>query len=485
MSTGMPWVRLHTDFINDEKLGALTRSAKLRFFELLALAGQLNAGGSIASGGAALSVAQIAFKLHDSREAVDADMAELAACGVIAFADGAYSITNWDKRQSEKWEKRRADCNARVQKHRAAKAEKFDNNADVTQKQPCNADVTALQGQCNAVTEAQEIEVEKEIEELSTKLEVSCTAQAAQKTTTDQQTFVPPPSVSAKSPPSFTPSATQAIFGDELPQGLKAQKTVREVKAEARAAQNAVRPRYLDYPAVAAVARGWDKFFTASFAEWLHASLAYPLQEGRVTSELLETRAKEWAAKYGTYQRENQNLIAVLLNGWDERKEPTAAKFFNKPVRVGRGVQRRPQVQYADDSERAKAAERNAAREIEEREARRIQSQRDAENLKLTTRAATFSPSSFALQPSALAAWDSVKEAIERETGRGNFITFLKAAQLVAVDGDRALVFCPNKYGADWLANRSADRLAALWQTHTGASIHFTFAVKQQEAAHV
>jgi len=327
-------VKLHTDFINDEKLGELPRGTRFRFVELLALAGDVNDGGRIP-----FTPPQIAFKLRDSnREEVAADLADLARVGLLTQEEVGYSITNWSKRQKTDWDSARKNGRERQRKFRAG--DKSD-TPEIPENDK-NTPVTALHCESNAVTNQGDREGEREGDKIGTKLEVSCTAQTAQKTTTDHHAFEPPPSVSAKIPPEFASSATASM---DLPASFKAQKSVRKVKSEARAAQNATRPRYLDYPAVAAVAKGWDKFFTASFAEWLQTNLAYPLQEGRVTVELLETRAREWASKYGTFQRENANLIAVLLNGWDAKSSPDKP-LFGKPAVVG---------STGDDFERVKA----------------------------------------------------------------------------------------------------------------------------------
>jgi len=45
----MPWVKLHTSYLDDSRFARLDDGQKFRFFQLLMLAGQLDAGGYFTS----------------------------------------------------------------------------------------------------------------------------------------------------------------------------------------------------------------------------------------------------------------------------------------------------------------------------------------------------------------------------------------------------------------------------------------------------
>lgn len=133
MKSGMPWVKLWTDFIHDDKLAEVGRSARLRFVELLCLAGECDADGVLVNGEEPLSAARIAFRLHDAPAQVKADIDVLHRAGVLTIKDGAISITNWDARQGEKWAEIKAKWRARQARHRNVTRDSRVSHASVTQ----------------------------------------------------------------------------------------------------------------------------------------------------------------------------------------------------------------------------------------------------------------------------------------------------------------------------------------------------------------
>lgn len=194
----------------------------------------------------------------------------------------------------------------------------------------------------------------------------------------------------------------------------------------------------------------------------------------------------------GAVQRATSNPAGLTVHILTEYTETRQIALFDVPVpeshrgkgRKG-GLQRRPQIHYTDE-QREQANQRAAE-----------WSQKHAQE-KLA-RAASPLPSGGVggggCQPLATsnqpltsqhtAAWEAAKQTVAAQMNKGNFLVFLKAAQLVAVDGDRAHIVAPNQYAVDWLTHRAAGPLAAAWQTHTGAPTTLTFSVKQLEAAHV
>jgi hypothetical protein len=200
----------------------------------------------------------------------------------------------------------------------------------------------------------------------------------------------------------------------------------------------------------------------------------------------------------GAVQRATSNPAGLTVHILTEYTETRQIALFDVPVpeshrgkgRKG-GLQRRPQIHYTDE-QREQANQRAA--EWAQKHAQ--------ENL---ARAASPLPSGGAggglgvggggCQPPATSnqpltsqhtqAWEAARQTVAGQMARGNFLVFLSAAKLVAVDGDRAHIVAPNQYAVDWLTHRAAGPLAAAWQARTGAPITLTFSVKQLEADHV
>lgn len=107
-NSSMPWVKLYLDLLDDPKIGKMPRSTRLRFIELMLLAGECDADGDLVSGGNFMSTLDIAWRLRDSVESVEADILALSDAGVLMVDDGGgICVTNFAKRQGRSQSEKR------------------------------------------------------------------------------------------------------------------------------------------------------------------------------------------------------------------------------------------------------------------------------------------------------------------------------------------------------------------------------------------
>jgi len=111
----MPWVKLYGEFIDDPKIGALSETAKLRFVQLILLAGECDADGILAAGDEPMTIEMIAWRLRISADQLAADIAALEKGGMLRRQDGVIELVNFDKRQGrgqtdkrQEWRERKA-----------------------------------------------------------------------------------------------------------------------------------------------------------------------------------------------------------------------------------------------------------------------------------------------------------------------------------------------------------------------------------------
>ena len=329
MKQGMPWVKVWTDFIHDDKLAEVSRSARLRFVELLCLAGECDADGAIVNGEEALTTTRIAFRLHDSLSAVRADVDALIGLGVIEMDGDTIRIRNWEKRQGENWGQIKAKWRERQSRRRNVTRD-MSNASHVS-----HANVTPREG-----------EGEKKEKEKRTP------AVAGVRTATAAAPVVPPPSTSQAPEHRIATTATPAI-----PDAMRTQKAPPRAKAG-----------HLAWPKVAAFMRGMNLTHVSAERAALIEETCFA-----VTAEDVEKRAGEWLTRYGKPVKDETwgRAFDVCANGWAERKAIPAPAVFQPFARKGA----RPQVSYTD--EQRAAAEARAREQLAEREGR-IAEQGDA-----------------------------------------------------------------------------------------------------------
>lgn len=99
--SNLPWIKLYTEIINDDKLGFVDDQLKWRFVQLLALAGDCDAEGYLCSTSHPLSTKSIAYRLRLSCDQLQADLEVLAENDLIRFEaeSGAWLIPSFARRQ--------------------------------------------------------------------------------------------------------------------------------------------------------------------------------------------------------------------------------------------------------------------------------------------------------------------------------------------------------------------------------------------------
>ena len=96
MAASMPWVKVYTEILDDPKILRLSLSAKWRFIQLIALAGEADASGAIVNGGMALTLADLSARLRDTKKRIQSDINELDVLGLISTRDGVFFVENFE-----------------------------------------------------------------------------------------------------------------------------------------------------------------------------------------------------------------------------------------------------------------------------------------------------------------------------------------------------------------------------------------------------
>jgi 5-methylcytosine-specific restriction endonuclease McrA len=119
MMSEMPWVKLYTEFLDDCKIANLSDSAKLRFVQLILLAGECDAEGSLEeSAGRPLSIEDIAWRLRIDAKKLNNEINDLQKANVISISDQTIIINNFSKRQGRPQSIKREQWRKRQQLHR-------------------------------------------------------------------------------------------------------------------------------------------------------------------------------------------------------------------------------------------------------------------------------------------------------------------------------------------------------------------------------
>jgi hypothetical protein len=95
----MPWVKIYTEILDDPKMMDLSTSAKWRFVQFIALAGEFDMNGLLTDGDNPMSVKKIAWRLREAAETIQGDLDQLKAAGLISESDGAICVVNFSARQ--------------------------------------------------------------------------------------------------------------------------------------------------------------------------------------------------------------------------------------------------------------------------------------------------------------------------------------------------------------------------------------------------
>lgn len=128
-SSPMPWIKLYTEFLNDRKIAKLDDIVKLRFIQLMLLAGECDAEGWLIDSAGILTYDDIAWRLRVDPVKLSVEIKVLIDAGIISVAeDGTLCVVNFSKRQDRPQSVKRQEWRERQRKHR----DQPDSQDDVT-----------------------------------------------------------------------------------------------------------------------------------------------------------------------------------------------------------------------------------------------------------------------------------------------------------------------------------------------------------------
>ncbi len=117
-SSGMPWIKLYNEFLDDPKIGRLSDSSQLLFIKLLLVAGECDAEGALVNGDVSLSIGDLAWRLRLDETALDMSLIDLQREGLIDLAASTYTVVNFSKRQGRPQSVKREQWRERQQRKR-------------------------------------------------------------------------------------------------------------------------------------------------------------------------------------------------------------------------------------------------------------------------------------------------------------------------------------------------------------------------------
>jgi len=155
--TGLPWVKVWVEMLDDVKVGRLTESQRWRFIQLILLAAECDAAGALVTGDSPMTHGDVTWRLRCDIKDLEKDIKDMCSAGLIHLENGVIVVTRFAERQGPTQAEKRSQWRAR-QKARRERV-KLEN---VTQESPVtHADVTHIE-------EEREEEREEEEEKIST-----------------------------------------------------------------------------------------------------------------------------------------------------------------------------------------------------------------------------------------------------------------------------------------------------------------------------
>jgi len=117
----MPWVKLYIEMLDDERLMRLSEGCRMRFVELVLLAGICDADGLLTRSTGPMSLYDIARRLRLRIDRLEKQMASLVSIGFIDNTAIGYRVVGFSDRQGRPHSEQRADWNKRQATARARK----------------------------------------------------------------------------------------------------------------------------------------------------------------------------------------------------------------------------------------------------------------------------------------------------------------------------------------------------------------------------
>ena len=118
--SGMPWIKVFTEILDDVKMLRLSDPQKWRFVQLILLAGECDAEGFIVKGDIAMTVTDIAWRLRVDEVDLQKDLELLKSNHLMEFdqEESAWFVEKFSDRQGRSQAGKRKQWRERQRKHR-------------------------------------------------------------------------------------------------------------------------------------------------------------------------------------------------------------------------------------------------------------------------------------------------------------------------------------------------------------------------------
>jgi len=158
-TSGMPWIKLYTEFLDDPKVGFVPELAQLLLMKLFLIAGECDAEGYLANGDDLLTKEHIAWRLRIPADDFVQRWDALEEAGFVCEEDdGALLVVKFQERQGRSQSQKR-------EQWRERKARQRENQAgQASDSNESHAGVTRDADGSHAAREREEGEKEKELE---------------------------------------------------------------------------------------------------------------------------------------------------------------------------------------------------------------------------------------------------------------------------------------------------------------------------------
>lgn len=162
--SSMPWIKIHTEILDDPKLGRLGAGDKWRFVALCVLAGECDAEGWLVDGSEPLTVGDIAWRLREDSETLRVSMEALAELGLLTITDGAWIVTNFAKWNPRPQSEKRAAWRERKRRQRERDTDEDDTGSHGETKEDVTRDTSGTPAGVPAPEQEADQETDKEQE---------------------------------------------------------------------------------------------------------------------------------------------------------------------------------------------------------------------------------------------------------------------------------------------------------------------------------
>jgi hypothetical protein len=120
----LPWIKLHTELLDDARLGRLPESTQLRYLQLLMLAGECGAEGqaigSLQQNGRPLAQEDLAWRLRVPTESLKTDLQALVSAGLLRITGGCYLLEDFALRQGRPHDEQRQSWSSQKRHQRGS-----------------------------------------------------------------------------------------------------------------------------------------------------------------------------------------------------------------------------------------------------------------------------------------------------------------------------------------------------------------------------